>query len=106
CCSCDEFGVAAGHGFAHQSNAVLSGACAMNACSHTMAETARPRCPAPRSSGATHAAGDAAVQRPCLWVALLLLVVPTANAQRSFSLTLAPTNQNFVKLSWKVQSAT
>jgi uncharacterized protein YjbI with pentapeptide repeats len=38
-------------------------------------------------------------------VTLLLNFVPAAHAQRAFSLTLAPTNQNF-KLSWKVQSAT
>jgi len=36
----------------------------------------------------------------------LLLVAPAANAQRSFTLLLAPTNGNGYALSWKAQSAT
>jgi len=46
------------------------------------------------------------LRRKSLPVALVLLLSPIAQAQRSFQITLHPTNNNAVAISWQAQSAT
>jgi len=46
--------------------------------------------------------------RKLLWLLLVLVVGPVTNlkAQRNFSLTVQPTNQNAITIKWRTQSAT
>lgn len=46
------------------------------------------------------------ISRALLFAACVSLFIPSADAQRSFSLTVTPTNQNAVAIGWKAQSAT